>query len=59
MSYTADSSIWRGGDIASNSGWVGGDDWYVHMRVNFRKLTTVKTELQCVAAGYNQYATIN
>lgn len=59
MSYTADSNIWCGGDIASNSDWVGGDDWYVHMRVNFRKLTTVKTELQCVAAVYNQYATIN
>lgn len=59
MSYTADSNIWRSGDIASNSDWVGGDDWYVHMRVNFRRLTTVKTELQCVAAVYNQYATIN
>ena len=59
MSYTADSNIWRGGDISSDSDWVGGDDWYVHMRVNFRQLTTVKTELQCVAAVYNQYATIN
>lgn len=59
MSYTADSNIWRSGDIASNSDWVGGDDWYVHMRVNHRGLANDRLNFEFVAAVYNQYATIN
>lgn len=59
MSYTADSNIWLSGDLASNSDWVGGDDWYVHMRVNHRGLANDKLNFEFVAAVYNQYATIN
>lgn len=59
MSFTADSNIWLSGDIAGNSDWVGGNDWYVHMRLNHRGLANDKLNFEYVAAVYNQYATIN
>lgn len=59
MSYTDESNLLKSGESGGNSGWVGGDDWYTHMKVTFTSLTADKTNVRLTAAVYNQYATIN